>query len=130
MLSFRDAFGFFNRIDGIKQGLIAINSKFNLISAKGVPVIMPVSDPRAFMTHKVWLSNRYDREPVKKQRDLNQARIMLDLLHAYLPHYPLNTDELCYFPKQVVQAALGQLVKFSDEDRRWLEGSPVGDELI
>ena len=101
-----------------------------VISAKGVPVMMPVADPRAFMIHKVWLSNRYDREPAKKQRDLNQARMVLDLLHAYLPHYPLNTDELRYFPKQVVQAALGQLNKFSGEDRQWLEGSPVGNELI
>jgi hypothetical protein len=89
-----------------------------VISAKGVPVMMPVSDPRAFMIHKVWLSNRYDREPVKKQRDLNQARMVLDLLDAYLPHYPLNTDELRYFPKKVVQAALGQLIKFSGEDRQ------------
>jgi hypothetical protein len=56
--------------------------------------------------------------------------MVLDLLHAYLPHYPLNTDELRYFPKQIVQAALGQLVKFSDEDRQWSEGYPVGDELI
>lgn len=80
-----------------------------VVSAKGMPVMMPVSDPRAFMIHKVWLSNRYDREPVKKQRDINQASMVLDLLRTYLPHYPLDTDELRYFPKEVVQAALGQL---------------------
>ncbi len=47
-----------------------------VIAADGQPVLMSVSDPRAFALHKAWLSQRHDREPVKKQRDLNQAKML------------------------------------------------------
>ena len=82
-----------------------------VIASNGSPVFMPVSDPRAFALHKAWLSKQPDREPVKKQRDFNQAVMVFKLLQAYLPHYPINPDELRYFPKEVVEASFISLMR-------------------
>ena len=50
------------------------------ISESGNPLLINAPDPRAFMIHKAWLSTRDDRDPVKKPRDMDQARMMLDML--------------------------------------------------
>jgi hypothetical protein len=82
-----------------------------VISAKGDPVFMAVPDPRAFMIHKVWLSKQHEREPVKKQRDYEQALMVLGLLNEYLPQFPLNQSDMKYFPKHVIEAAISDLQK-------------------
>lgn len=82
-----------------------------VISAKGEPVFMAVPDPRAFMIHKVWLSKQHEREPVKKQRDYEQALMVLGLLNEYLPQFPLNQSDMKYFPKHVIEAAISDLQK-------------------
>jgi hypothetical protein len=65
-----------------------------VISANGQPVMMPVPDPRAFALHKAWLSQQMDREPVKKQRDLNQARMLGECLRDHLPNFLLRSMPL------------------------------------
>ena len=82
-----------------------------VISAKGEPVFMAVPDPRAFMIHKVWLSKQHEREPVKKQRDYEQALMVLGLLNEYLPQFSLNQSDMKYFPKHVIEAAISDLQK-------------------
>ena len=77
-----------------------------VIAANGSPVMMPVPDPRAFAIHKAWLSHQADREPVKKQRDLNQALMVVNLLREYLPNLPLKAQDLRYFPKDVIKGFL------------------------
>lgn len=74
-----------------------------VIGANGTPAKMPVCDPRAFAIHKAWLSQRFDRDPVKKPRDLGQAILVVEMLKEYLPQYPLDASALKYFPKSVVQ---------------------------
>lgn len=80
-----------------------------VIAADGQPVLMRSPDPRAFAVHKAWLSGEPGREPVKKGRDLNQARLVLRLLLEYLPHYPIDERCLRYFPKDLVRGALQTL---------------------
>lgn len=80
-----------------------------LIAADGNPIWMRSPDPRAFAIHKAWLSTQASREPVKKGRDLGQAKLVLQLLLTHLPHYPLDEHHLRYFPKAIVHAALQQL---------------------
>ncbi len=80
-----------------------------VIAANGQPVIMPVPDPRAFALHKAWLSARPDREPVKKQRDLNQAKMLGQCLREYLPNFPLEPQAISkmkYLPKNMIDRAL------------------------
>lgn len=80
-----------------------------VIAANGMPVMMPVPDPRAFAVHKAWLSRQLEREPVKKQRDFNQACMVYQLLKEYLPQYPLSSEVMKYLPLEVVQRSFKEL---------------------
>jgi hypothetical protein len=55
-------------------------------------VKMTTIDPRAFVLFKMWMSAQKDRDPIKKHRDKNQARLVTKLIEEYLPH--LGFDEL------------------------------------
>ena len=87
-----------------------------VISAKGEPVLMPVPDPRAFLIHKLWLSKQHDREPVKKQRDRDQAIMVDALIKEYLPNYALDQSAMRYFPKRVIDDAILDLQNTIDFD--------------
>ena len=56
------------------------------IDEDGWPVPMRVPDPRAFALHKAWLSGLLTREPIKKPRDLDQARAVAQLVQDEMPH--------------------------------------------
>ena len=56
------------------------------IDEDGWPVPMRVPDPRAFALHKAWLSGLPTREPIKKPRDLDQARAVAQLIQDEMPH--------------------------------------------
>ena len=45
-----------------------------VIGRRGDPVTMVVPDPRALALHKLWLSQRQDREPADKERDRARPR--------------------------------------------------------
>ena len=47
--------------------------------------------PRTFALHKDWLSRQSERSPVKKPRDLTQARAVARLVRESMPH--LSFDE-------------------------------------
>ncbi len=55
-----------------------------VIGADGYPVRLATVDPRAFALHKLWLSQRADRDPVKRQRDAAQAVAVAGLCRTYL----------------------------------------------
>ena len=80
-----------------------------VIAANGAAVMMPVPDPRAFAIHKAWLSHQTNREPVKKQRDLNQALMVMDLVREYLPNLPFEENGMRYFPKSVISKSISDL---------------------
>jgi len=61
------------------------------VDEDGQPVPFRVPDPRAFALHKAWLSRQPAREPIKKQRDLAQAREVAELVREHMPH--LSFDE-------------------------------------
>lgn len=77
-----------------------------VIAANGSAVIMPVPDPRAFAIHKAWLSHQINREPVKKQRDLNQALMVMNLVREYLPNLAIDERAMRYFPKAVIEESI------------------------
>lgn len=80
-----------------------------VIAANGQPVMMPVPDPRAFALHKAWLSQQLNREPVKKLRDLNQAKMLSQCLREYLPNLSLEPDAISkmrYLPKSMIEQSL------------------------
>ena len=75
-----------------------------IIASNGMPVRTIVPDPRAFAIHKSWLSQQVNRDPVKKIRDLAQAKMMFAMLSEYLPQYPLDHQQMRYFPKEVLSS--------------------------
>ncbi|MBI3773302.1 MAG: hypothetical protein HY272_11460 [Gammaproteobacteria bacterium] len=56
----------------------------------GQPVPFRVSDPRVFALHKAWLSQQSVREPLKRQRDLAQAREVAHMVQEYMPHFDFD----------------------------------------
>jgi len=70
-----------------------------VISANGKFARMVTVDPRAFVIYKNWLSQRVDRDPTKKPRDLVQSKAVALLLEEYMPHFP--TNGINHFPKAI-----------------------------
>jgi len=80
-----------------------------VIGDDGYPSEMVVPDPRAFALHKFWLSSQKDREPVKKQRDRDQAMDVVRLVIQHLPQYAFKRAELKMFPKELLKQAQEQI---------------------
>lgn len=90
-----------------------------VIGDDGFPAAMSVPDPRAFSLHKLWLSKQSNREPVKKQRDNDQAISVARMAVKYLPQYKFKTSELRMFPKALlteIQKNMSDLELPSDLD--------------
>ena len=69
-----------------------------VLDEKGFPLRMFAPDPRAFTMHKAWLSERSDREPGKRRRDLAQARAVAVMLSVCLPDLRFDDPALHAFP--------------------------------
>jgi hypothetical protein len=74
-----------------------------IVGANGEMSKMVTVDPRAFALFKVWMAEQKDRDPVKKLRDLNQAKVVVSLIQTCLPQ--LSFDDIKVFPT-VVRAML------------------------
>jgi hypothetical protein len=61
------------------------------IDEDGWPVPIRAPDPRAFALHKAWLSSLPNREPLKKPRDLDQARAVAQLVQDQMPQLPFES---------------------------------------
>lgn len=77
-----------SEVPGLQWLLNAPKVMATVIDEDGRPAQMRAPDPRAFALHKAWLSRQPDREPVKKPRDLAQARAVAATVREYLPHMP------------------------------------------
>ena len=67
------------------------------IDEKGEPVRIVTPDPRVWAVHKLWLSRRADRQPIKRHRDAAQAEAVVA---SYLTHLPFEADQLRMLPKR------------------------------
>ncbi len=76
-----------------------------VIDGRGEPLRVVTSDPRVFVAHKYWISKRTDREPIKRRRDLEQARTVAALVTTYMPHLPFVDAELRMLPRELVEEA-------------------------
>lgn len=77
-------------VPGLQWLLNAPKTRAMVVDEDGRPAWMRVPDPRAFALHKAWLSQQPGREPLKKPRDLAQARAVAATVREYLPHLPLD----------------------------------------
>jgi hypothetical protein len=92
------------------QGLVWLENapSFDHVATdeKGYPLRIVSFDPRVFAIHKFWVSSRDDRDPLKKARDRQQAKVVAELTRKFLPHLPFDASELRMLPKDLVEAAL------------------------
>jgi hypothetical protein len=84
------------------------------IGEDGYPVRWVTPDPRAYALHKLWISTRDDRDPVKRVRDRRQAEITAEICRRYLA-LPFDPEDLRTFPL-AVRALLGTLPAASEDD--------------
>lgn len=75
-----------------------------VVSVDGRVFNMNVPDPRAFAIYKAWLSKQPTREPLKKGRDLAQARAVFSLIEQRLPHLN-NWGGFRSFPQALIATA-------------------------
>jgi hypothetical protein len=82
-----------------------------VIAGNGFPVRMVVPDPRVFALHKIWLSLRPERAPLKLKRDFRQGEAVAQLSLEYLD---LSFDDpaLSSLPRDLTQAIPGLLARF------------------
>jgi hypothetical protein len=76
-----------------------------VIDEKGYPVRMVVIDPRSFALHKAWLSNKDDRAPLKRGRDLEHAKVAATIATRYLRLSFEDRQMLSALPKTLVDLA-------------------------
>ena len=63
-----------------------------VIGADGLPLRCWSVDPRAFALHKAWVSQRIDRDPLRRARDLAHARDVAGIAKHYLGMRFSNPD--------------------------------------
>ena len=63
-----------------------------VIGADGLPLRCWSVDPRAFALHKAWVSQRIDRDPLRRARDLAHAREVAGIAKHYLGMRFSNPD--------------------------------------
>ncbi len=78
-----------------------------VIDERGGPLRFVASDPRVFAAHKLWMSTRPDRDPVKRGRDAAQAAAVGALTGRYLTHLPYDAKALRMIPRRLFEQASG-----------------------
>ena len=77
-------------VPGLQWLLNAPKVDMVAIDEDGWPVPIKAPDPRAFALHKAWLSGLNTREPVKRPRDLAQARAVAKLVREEMPQFTFD----------------------------------------
>jgi hypothetical protein len=93
-----------------------------VVDERGFPLRLDVPDPRAFALHKLWVSERTDRDRLKARRDAAQAVAVAGLVLRYLPHLRFDGDDLLALPA-ALRARTGELLSMAksgaDEREDW-----------
>jgi len=94
-----------------------------VVDERGYPLRLDVPDPRAFALHKLWVSERPDRDRVKARRDAGQAMAVAALVIGHLPHLGFDDDALLAMPAALRARAPELLARAklqgSTEDGEW-----------
>jgi hypothetical protein len=75
------------------------------IDERGFPLKIVAVDPRVWAIHKHWIAQRLDRDPLKKQRDAEQAIVVGAIVARHLVHLPFEPSELRMLPLDLVEQA-------------------------
>jgi len=61
-----------------------------VICRDGSPARIVAPDPRWYALHKLWLGRQAKRNALKRRKDIQQGRALLDAVQEAMPQYPLN----------------------------------------
>jgi hypothetical protein len=75
------------------------------IDERGQPCRIVATDPRVWAAYKLWLSQRQDRERIKRQRDEFQARTVARLVAEFMPHLSYDSAQLKMLPQPIFDQA-------------------------
>jgi len=119
-------------IQGLSWLVNAKSVQVTVIDQKGQPLRMSAPDPRAFAIHKLWLTTRPTRDPIKKGRDLLQAAILASMLYHHLPEqFPWKKSELRSIPSEIVDLGLQNFRnQFKREDAEMAKEDDVDLDAI
>jgi hypothetical protein len=84
----------------VQQTAIAVNGQM-------FPLCVP--DPRAYAMFKLWLGQSLERNPLKKSRDIAQAKAIAALVQDKLPHLAKDWHQIRSFPADIARQAMAQL---------------------
>lgn len=77
----------------------------------GTPARIVAPDPRWFALHKLWMSEKDQRDPLKRPKDRKQGVALLNVIREAMPQYPLGDEFAAGMPAEL-QPLFG----------RWLSG--------
>ncbi len=60
-------------------------------------------DPRWFALHKLWLADKPTRSPLKSPKDRRQGQVLLTVVRARMPHYPIDAGFADKLPEQLAR---------------------------
>lgn len=75
-----------------------------VMGTDGRPLWMSCIDPRAFALHKYWIGRQAERDPVKRQRDIEQAKAVARVARDYLG-LSFEAKALSALPIELVKGA-------------------------
>ena len=76
-----------------------------LLDERAQPFLMVVPDPRAFALHKLWISERPDRDVAKARRDRRQAELVAWIVTKYLPNCDFDDPAIAATPASLRERA-------------------------
>ncbi|AMD02380.1 GSU2403 family nucleotidyltransferase fold protein [Halomonas chromatireducens] len=100
-------------IDSLKWAIASPRFEAVVFDERGMPLRLSTVDPRAFVLHKHYVSQRSDREPIKRHRDEAQAQLIATLLGNELRELSTTLAVERAFPHLVRQQAS---TRFDDFD--------------
>lgn len=96
-------------VDAPRFGTVAV-------AEDGLPLWLSAADPRWWAAHKLWLASRPDREPLKRERDREQAFAVAAMLARHWSEVDLSDTTLASVPARLRQQ-LRDLVAAAQVDR-------------
>lgn len=71
-----------------------------IVADDGLPLRIVVPEPRTFALHKLWVSTRPDRTPIKRPRDAAHARLVAEIARKYL-NVKFQANEMPWLSKEL-----------------------------
>jgi hypothetical protein len=89
----------------VEQEWLLLGRPVNVVVAtapKNHACPMVVPDPRWMALHKLWLANKPQRNPLKKDKDRRQGYVLLDAVRFFLEtSHPMNVDFVFELPAEL-----------------------------